>query len=339
MAKIKVGVLRGGPSSEYDISLKTGKAVLETLDSSASCPAWTACRAVPVQGKYEPVDILIDKNGVWHLLGMSVSPEKCIRRVDVIFNALHGKYGEDGKVQKLFEIYKIPYTGSGVAASAVAMQKRLAREIFKLSGINTPPTLLVKKNHDYSLSAAEAIRQMGLPLVVKPSSCGSSVGVTIAQSVYDLILGIENAFLYDKDVLIEKYISGREATCAVLEGFRGERHYAFPVVEIVPPPKKSFFDYECKYDGSTQEVCPGRFDEETRNKIQKAAIAAHTSLDCRHYSRSDFIISPDKKVYILELNTLPGLTSESLVPKAAASVGLEFPQLLDHLISLALTTN
>ena len=320
MAKIKVGVVRGGPSSEYEVSLETGKAVLQALD----------------RNRYEPIDVLIDKEGAWHLSGIVVSPEKVFRVVDVIFNALHGEYGEDGMVQRLLERHAIKYTGSGTAASAVAMQKRLAREIFKLAGIHIPPTLIVKKGDDISIFAAEAIRRMSLPLVVKPASRGSSIGVTHAKNIYELVLGMENAFRCDKEVLVEKYIEGREATCALLEDFRGEKHYTFPVIEIIPPPKKSFFDYECKYDGSTQEICPGRFSVDVRDKIQKAAIAAHASLGCRHYSRSDFIVSPDNKVYILELNTLPGLTSQSLAPKAAAAIGLEFPELLDHLITLAL---
>lgn len=249
---------------------------------------------------------------------------------------MHGEYGEDGKVQRLLETHKIHFTGSGALASATAMHKRLSKHIFELAGIATPQALSIREGDDISAMAAEAVRQMSLPLVVKPSSKGSSVGVAMAKNVFDLILNIQSALKKDSEVLVEKYIPGREATCAVLENFRGERHYAFPVVEIVPPLGKHFFDYDSKYGGRSREICPGRFDTADAEKMKRAAVAAHESLGCRHYSRSDFRITPNGKIYLLELNTLPGLTSESLFPKAASSVGLEFGQLLNHLIGEAL---
>jgi len=312
--------LRGGPSSEYEVSLKTGEAVLKHLD----------------QNKFEPLDVLINKNGVWHLHGLEAEPQKIFRSVDVIFNAMHGEYGEDGKIQQILETHKVPFTGSGALASATAMHKRLSKRIFELAGINTPRALSITEKDDILAMAAEAVRKMSLPLVIKPSSKGSSVGITLARTIFDVILGIESALKKDSEVLAESYIPGREATCAVLENFRGECHYAFPVVEIIPPARKSFFDYESKYGGRTQELCPGRFDTLDAEKMKRAAVAAHESLGCRHYSRSDFRITPNGKIYILELNTLPGLTSESLFPKAAASVGLEFDQLLSHLVNAAL---
>ena len=312
--------MRGGPSSEYEVSLKTGEAVLKHLD----------------QNKFEPLDVLINKNGVWHLHGLEAEPQKIFRSVDVIFNAMHGEYGEDGKIQQILETHKVPFTGSGALASATAMHKRLSKRIFELAGINTPRALSITEKDDIPAMAAEAVRKMSLPLVIKPSSKGSSVGVSVARTIFDVILGIESAFKEDSEVLAESYIPGREATCAVLENLRGEKHYAFPVVEIVPPARKSFFDYESKYGGRAQELCPGRFDSADAEKMKRAAVAAHESLGCRHYSRSDFRITPNGKIYILELNTLPGLTSESLFPKAAASVGLEFSQLLSHLVNSAL---
>jgi D-alanine-D-alanine ligase len=318
MIKIKVGVLRGGPSSEYEISLKTGEAALANINRQ----------------KYEPLDILIDKKGIWHLWGLPAAPDKVFSNVDVIFNALHGEYGEDGKVQRLFEAYKIPFTGSGAYASALAMQKKMAKDIFSLAGILTPLGLTIKRGENIAAVAAEAVRKIGLPLISKPADRGSSIGVAVAKNIYDLADGIYNALEISKEALVERFINGREASCAVLEEFREQKHYAFPVVEIIPPAGKTFFDYESKYNGRTREICPGRFDAETKAKIEKAAIAAHISLGCRHYSRSDFIVA-GSGVYLLETNTLPGLTSESLFPKATASVGLEFTQLLEHLIWLA----
>lgn len=320
MAKIKVAVLRGGPSSEYDVSLKTGEAVLRYLDRKT----------------YEPLDVLIDKAGDWNVHGIKTDPVKIFRSIDVIFNAMHGEYGEDGKLQQLLEAHKMPFTGSGVLASATAMHKRLAKDIFEIAGIATPSAISAKIGDNLPEIAAEAVRQISLPLVIKPVGLGSSVGITLARTIYDAILGLERALQKDKEVLIEKYVPGREATCAVLENFRGEPKYVFPPVEIVPPKLKGFFDYESKYGGKSEEICPGRFDKEISDQMKKAAVAAHASLGCRHYSRSDFRIAPNGKVYLLELNTLPGLTSESLYPKAAASVGLEFSRLLDHLITQAL---
>lgn len=320
MSKIKVGVLRGGPSSEYKVSLDTGANVLKGLDRQ----------------KYHPVDIFISKEGDWHLKGMVVSPQKALRAVDVVFNAMHGEYGEDGKVQQLLDHHKIPYTGSGTIASAFAMQKVLARDIFALAGLKIPKALIVRRKDDIHALAIKAIRELGHSLVIKPAGRGSSVGVTIAHNIYKITNAIVDAFNHDDVVLLEQFIKGREATCGVLEDFRGHSHYTMPVIEIIPPDHKKFFDYECKYDGSTKEICPARFDLETIKKIQSTALTAHKALGCRHYSRTDVIITPKHDVYVLEINTLPGLTDTSLFPQSAHAVGLEFGGLLDHLVGLAI---
>lgn len=320
MAKTIVGVFRGGPSSEYDISLRSGAEVLTALDGR----------------RFEALDILIDKTGIWHMHGAPAKPSKILNTIDIAFNALHGEYGEDGKIQQLFERSGVPYTGSGIAASAAGMHKRMAREIFSSAGLKIPPGIAVLHNADWTEAAAYAMRYLGFPLIVKPASRGSSVGIATASNAYELMNAMTEAFKSDVEILVERFIRGQEATVAVLERFRAMRHYAFPVVEIVPPAGKPFFDAACKYDGSTQEICPGRFSDATRDLLQAAAIEAHTVLGCRHYSRSDFIVTPKNEIYILELNTLPGLTVESLFPKAASSVGLEFPALVHHLIALAL---
>ncbi|OGZ28345.1 MAG: hypothetical protein A2931_03010 [Candidatus Niyogibacteria bacterium RIFCSPLOWO2_01_FULL_45_48] len=320
MAKIKVGILRGGPSSEYDISLKTGGAVLKHLD----------------QKKYGASDVLISKDGVWHLDGVKAEPHKVFRSIDVAFNAMHGEYGEDGTVQKILEAHNVPYTGSGVFASATALHKRLARAIFEISGILTPSAVSVRAGDNLPEKSAEAVRKMFFPMVIKPASRGSSIGVSISKDIYSLIIAAEQALKYDDEILIEKFISGREATCAVLEDFREQKHYAFPVVEIIPPARKKLFDYESKYDGSTQEICPGRFSPELSERMKKIAVAAHQSLGCRHYSRADFRIDEGGKIFLIEVNTLPGLADVCLFPKAASAVGLEFPMLLEHIITLAI---
>jgi D-alanine-D-alanine ligase len=317
MPKIRVGVLRGGPSSEYEISLSTGANVLKHLPKE----------------KYEARDILLTKDKLWHLDGFPSTPDKIFKSVDVIFNAMHGEFGEDGQVQNIFDTHAIKYTGSGALSSALAMKKPLSRKIFAKEGLKISRSLLISERDNIEEKSAEIKERLFPWWVIKPAGRGSSVGVTIAKNVGEIASGIKKAFQYDDDVMAEEYISGREATCGVLDNFRGERHYAFPVVEICPPSGK-FFDYNVKYNGETKEICPGRFDLDTSKQIQEAALIAHKALGCRHYSRSDFIVSK-RGIFILETNTLPGLTSESLLPKAAEAVGLSFPKLLDHIVTLA----
>ena len=320
MAKIIVAVLRGGPSAEYAVSLKTGANVLAALPKE----------------KYKALDIFVDKSGQWHYLGKQIGPESVFRRIDAVFNAMHGEYGEDGEVQKIMEAHHIPYTGSGVFASRIAMRKDLARKSFKNAGLKIGPAIRMTWLDDPDKIARIAMTEIGPPFVVKPASRGSSVGIHFADNFPGLTEAIKNTLKFDTNILIEKKIKGREATCGILENLRGECLYALPVVEIVPPAKKQFFDYESKYDGSAKEICPGRFDEKTRLAIQDIARRAHLALGCRHYSRSDMIVARDG-IYLLETNTLPGLTKESLLPKAAEAIGCSFPQLLDHLIELAIS--
>jgi len=315
MSKIRVGVLRGGPSSEHEISLLTGANVLKNLPKD----------------KYQAVDILISKNGDW-----PDYPE-----VDVMFNALHGEYGEDGQVQAVLEKKHIPYTGSGVTASALAMDKWASRKLFVQAGLKVAPSIAIEKSSLGSINKPD----FDLPWVIKPNSRGSSVGVSLINNEKDFQPALNKAFEYDEIVLVEKFIKGKEITAGILENFKGEEYFALPVVEIVPPPDKTFFDLQCKYDGTTKEICPGRFDEKTALAIQKTASLSHQILGCRDYSRTDMIVAEDGiyphtkfgvGVYVLEVNTLPGLTKESLLPKAAAVAGCSFDQLLEHLLTLAL---
>jgi D-alanine-D-alanine ligase len=318
MTKIRVGVLRGGLSAEHEVSLKTGENVLNCLPE-----------------KYLGIDLFLDKNNQWHFGRSPVNPEQLRERVDVIFNALHGHFGEDGEVQNFLETLRIPYTGSGVLASAVAMNKFLSREFFEKAGFKIPRAVIIKNDETIDEAAHRIFHTIHPFWAVKPASGGSSIGVSIVKNFSNLIPALKYAFKYDNAVLVEEYIAGREVTCGILDGFRNEKHYALPVIEIVPPPHKNFFDYECKYDGSTREICPANLDLSLKREIENVARLAHRVLGCEGYSRADMIASP-KGIYLLEVNTLPGLTSESLIPKAAQVVGLKFPQLLDHIIELAL---
>lgn len=322
MSKINVGVLRGGPSSEYEISLKTGENVIRHLS----------------RDKYRVFDLLLSKSGEWHIDGMASTPDKIFRSLDVVFNALHGEFGEDGRAQKIFDMYGISYTGSGNWASFMAMNKPLARETFREAGLRVPEGVVVKEGDDLEEATYQIARKMAPSWVVKPAKRGSSIGISIAHDIDGLTKAIKYALTCDNVAIVEKHIAGREATCGVVESFRDEDYYTFPVVEIIPPNEANFFDYKVKYNGKTKEICPGRFDMKTKLTIQDMARRAHIALGCKNYSRSDFIVARDG-VYLLETNTLPGLTAESLLPKAASAIGLEFPQLLDHLIELARQKN
>jgi D-alanine-D-alanine ligase len=308
--KIKVAVVRGGPSREHYVSLLTGKEVIKNLKDP----------------KYEVFDVVIAKKGKWMLKRKEITPKELSKIINVAFNALHGKFGEDGEIQKVFEKYKIPYTGSGVSSSKITMDKWKSKKIVTKAKIKIPKTKRLLK---------KTAAPFEFPLVIKPANEGSSIGIDIVKNEKEYKKALEKAFKLDKVVLVEEYIKGREATCGVIENFRGKKIYPLPEIEIVPPETAEFFNEKVKYNGSTKEICPGRFDKKTKEKIKKMAVKSHKALGCRHYSRADMIVAKDG-IYFLEVNTLPGLTSQSLLPKSAKKAGLPFPKLIDHLIKLAL---
>ncbi len=329
---LKVGVIRGGISTEYEVSLNTGANVLSHL------------RSGKMKKNYKPIDILIDKNGVWHMRGLPVSMEKVFDSVDIIFNALHGDYGEDGKVQQVLEQWKIPYTGSGPFASAVGYNKALSKERFNSLGIKTPKHMLFPvyqedfdgSHEEYALnSAKKVLERISPPWIVKPMSGGSSMGMHICKTFDDLIRAFNDGVNQKVAVLVEEFIEGKEATVGVVENFRGKNLYTLPPIEIRVPKNKDFFDFESKYNGQSQEICPGNFTNGEKKELERLASLIHKGLDLRHYSRSDFIVNPRKGIYALEVNTLPGLTDESLMPKALKAVGASVPEFLEHIITLA----
>lgn len=314
----KIAVLRGGPSSEYEVSLKTGKAVLEAL-----CDTHHVC------------DITIDQEGRWFKDGIEVKPAIVLRDVDVVFNAMHGEYGEDGKVQQLLESINARFTGPRAFGAALAMHKAKAKEVYKAHGLKTPLWFVAVKTPDTELQARDILKQMPLPVILKPVDRGSSVGITIANSFHALVDGLNALYQYVDSVLVEEYIRGKEGTVGVIEQFRNQELYPLLPIEIIPPAHKPFFDYECKYDGSTRKICPGTFTRNESEEMQRAAVAAHRALGLRHYSRTDFIVHPRRGVYIIETNALPGLTGESLLPAALAPVGATYRAFLEHIITLA----
>ena len=319
MSRTRVAVLRGGPSSEYDVSLKSGQTVLKHLPE-----------------KYQAHDIFISKNGEWHLDGLVKSPDKILQTMDVVFNALHGEYGEDGKVQQILESHRVPYTGSNALASALAMNKYLTKETLIQHGIKTPQYFLLRGRSDPKEIAKQIFETFAPPYVIKPVALGSSVGVFVVKTLYDLPDAIAEGLLASPTILIEEGIIGKEATCGVVDNFRGEENHALMPIEIRIPKTSPFFDYHAKYSGVSEEICPGNFSREEKQEIEDVAVQAHRILGLRHYSRSDFMISPTRGVYFLETNTLPGLTSESLLPKALQAGGTSLPDFFDHILTLAL---
>ncbi|MCX5713687.1 MAG: D-alanine--D-alanine ligase [Candidatus Omnitrophica bacterium] len=301
----KIGVLMGGPSAEREISLKSGKAIFKALLE----------RGINV----EAIDITTDSIKENAQLLRS-------RGIDCAFLALHGCFGEDGQIQGILEGVGIAYTGSGVLASRLAMDKIASRRIFEQKGLNVPRYKVLEKNVPKARFALE--EDFSFPLVVKPASNGSSIGLSIVDGEGSFSDAIENAFNFDRKIIIEEYLRGREVTVGILD----ER--PLPVIEVIP--KRRFFDFEAKYQsGLTEYVVPAELEFSVARAAQDAAQRAHKLLGCSGCSRVDIILNKDSIPFILEVNTIPGFTATSLLPKAAGAAGIDFGQLCIRLIELA----
>jgi D-alanine-D-alanine ligase len=302
----RIGVLMGGFSTEREISLKSGKAVYDSLSQLGL--------------KVVAIDIKTDN---------LEENTQLIRanKIDIAFIALHGRFGEDGQIQELLDNLKVPYTGSGAMASRLAMDKIASRQIFETHGLGVPK-YKVENRFSYNADWKMQNNSLVFPLVVKPATHGSSIGLSIVDIKEDLDKAVNLAFSFDEKIIIEEYIKGREVTVGVLD------EKPLPVIEIIP--KKRFFDYEAKYQvGMTDYIVPAQLEDGISKKIQEAGLLAHKLLGCFGCSRIDMILSQDNLPYILEVNTIPGLTTTSLLPKAAKVVGIDFNQLCLKLIQLA----
>lgn len=256
-------------------------------------------------------------------------------KINLAFIAMHGKFAEDGRLQGLLDIHDVPYTGSGVLASAVGMNKSLARKVVGSRGIVSPENFEIFNLKTRGI--AERIKKsFGFPCVVKPNESGSSVGVSIVTEERQLTSALKKAFKEDDSVIVERYVKGLEVTCGVLGNSYRSELYALPVVEIIPGAQ--FFDYKAKYSSkATKEICPARLSPSLTRKIQSAAQTAHEALGCDGLTRSDFILSEDEELYFLEINTIPGMTENSLCPKEAKAAGISFTEFLDMQVKLALS--
>jgi D-alanine--D-alanine ligase len=314
-----IGVLRGGVGDEHDVSLKTGLSVLRRLENSG----------------HKAVDIFIDRKGIWHVRGVAMAPLRALTGVDLVFNALHGAYGEDGGVQRELDRLGVMYTGPKAMSASISMNKVVSKDMLKGSGILLPRHVLVGVVPDLERRAVEIWQTFSQPSIVKPVASGSSVGVTLAKNFTQFYDGIKKAFQFGSDVVVEEFVRGKEATVGVIENFRGQDLYALPPVEIVLPKTCEIFDYDAKYGGGTEERCPGAFSRDEVERLEVAAKTVHEKLGLRHYSRTDFIVTP-KGPYFLETNALPGLTDESLVPKSLTAVGSSMDEFVAHIITMAL---
>lgn len=305
--RISIALLAGGWSGEREISLKSGEAVYRALGKGKYNVAM-----------YDPLD---------NIKALVEAKEE----IDLAFILLHGKYGEDGCIQGLLDIFGIPFVGSGVLSSAMALNKSVSKEIFRSTGLRVAEDILLSRGDDFSVKGI--IERLGRATVVKPVAEGSSLGMSVCREKEELVEGIEKAFEYDQEVMVEEYIDGREVTCCVL----GNRTLqTLPLIEIVPGASYRFFDYKAKYTAdATREICPAPFSRFLTERAQSCAKKAHKALKCRVWSRTDMIIR-DETIYMLETNTIPGMTENSLFPLAARAAGLSFSELLDQLISLSL---
>lgn len=330
--RIKVAVICGGPSSEREVSLKSGEQVFLNLPK-----------------KYEKFLIEINKEGAWLLKENDsrqrfltiIHPEKGfagsdLKKFDVAFLALHGKFGEDGKIQAMLDVLDVSYTGSGVLASALGMDKLKTMEIAGRQGINVPRYFVLSSREKIGIKLLKnrIKKEIGYPCVIKPNDSGSSIGVSIIKSPGDLGKAIKEASRESGEIIIQEFIGGRELSCGVIGNPSDGDIVALPSIEIITGNK--FFDYEAKYfSEKTREISPAGISERLEDKIREQAKKVHQALGCAGLSRSDFILKKGK-FYFLEINTSPGMTEKSLCPKEAKAAGMNFSKFLDEQVKLAL---
>jgi D-alanine-D-alanine ligase len=329
MGKIRVAVLMGGMSSEHEVSLNSGRGVVAAL-------AAEGFEALPVT--------ITQEDGMWIFPDEDpVFPEEAIGRLkdiepECVFIALHGKYGEDGRIQGMLDLIDLPYTTSGCAASAICMDKIRSKVLVQSEDIRVaghigfgPDTWM--RDQDAVLAVID--EDLGWPCVVKPPCEGSSFGITIAQDKSQFIAGVEEVLMESDTVMIEEFIKGREVTCAVLDDEGPGNIRALPVTEIKPK-RGAFFDYEAKYTpGAAEEITPAELDEELTAQVQDMAVRAHLILGCGIWSRSDFIIDDSGACWI-EINTVPGLTGTSLYPQACAAAGISYGEMVSRFVKAAM---
>lgn len=344
-----VVVLSGGLSTERDVSIKTGSMVAQALRENGHRVIILDVFMGYKDAEEDLGDVFANADSIG-ITSADISAEapdlaavkasradqsncffgpnvlQICRKADIVFMALHGENGENGKVQAAFDLFGIRYTGSDYLSSAIAMDKGIAKKFFVAAGIPTPSGITLTKAERQNDASALGLT---LPVVVKPCAGGSSIGVAIARTPEEFVVALDDAFRWEDELVIEEFIEGREFSVGVIEG------KALPIIEIAPI--EGFYDYKNKYKaGSAVETCPADLPEETTRTMQKYAEQVAEAIGLTTYSRSDFLLKPDGSMYCLEANTLPGMTPTSLLPQEAAVVGMNFNQLCDHLIDVSL---
>jgi D-alanine-D-alanine ligase len=327
----RVALLVGGTSPEREVSKSSGKGVLGALKQLG----YQTKIIDPAYGLNQPKEedlffALDDYSEISNHNCIAAVNSSLFDDVDVVFSALHGKWAEDGTMQSLLELRGLRYTGSKILASAMAMDKSIAKTIFRNAGVKTADWFAVPKIRFHLKAVIEGIQsQFSFPCVIKPNDQGSTVGLSLVRNNSEVEQACELAYNFSDKILIEEFISGREITVAILEGD------ALPVLEIIP--KSGFYDYESKYTtGKSEYIVPAKIPAEVFKTAQKQALLAFNSLGCEGYGRVDFRLNEDNQTFCLEVNTLPGMTSTSLVPKMAKAVGISFEELIDRIIKQAL---
>lgn len=319
MSRTIVGVLRGGTSSEYPLSLKTGAAIMSALPEES----------------YDVRDILIDKGGFWHLRGIPTTPVQALLQVDIILNALHGGVGEDGTVQRILEQIGVPYAGSRALPAGTSLNKVRAREVLTASSIPMPRAVAfsARNRMDTRDMADFVFRNFGPPYIIKPAAEGSSNGIRFVATVLELPGAIADVIDEFGVALIEEYLLGEHATVGVIEDFRGEPLYASTPAYIDLPEGAWFFDPHEEGERA-RHLVPSHFSHETKNRIAKYARLAHATLGLSHFSDADFVVTR-RGPYLLEVNASPHLHEEAAFPKMLEAVGSSLREFLEHVIKLA----
>ncbi len=306
--KIRLALIAGGKSGEREVSLAGARGVLAALD-----------RTKYEVHQYDPAT---------DLARLATDADK----LDVAFILLHGPLGEDGSMQGTLDLLGIPYQGAGILGSALAMDKNLAKKMYREAGLKVASWQMASLEDVGNPGPLAA--KLNFPVVIKPVRQGSSLGMSIAHNEQELASGLDLAFKHDDEVMVEEFIKGREITCGVIGNAELQ---ALPLVEIIPGEEYPFFDYQAKYQpGASKEVCPAELDEDITRKAQEMGVQAHQALKLKGYSRTDMMVAENGDIYVIETNTIPGMTPTSLLPQAAKAFGLDFSQLLDRLIELAL---
>jgi D-alanine-D-alanine ligase len=306
ISPMRIAVLLGGRSAEREVSLNSGAQVARALRERGH----DVIEIDPIEPDFIAA---LQSSGA-----------------DIAFIVLHGRFGEDGTMQGMLELIDMPYVGSGVLASALAMNKVMSKHIYAQAGLSTPSYVALRRGDVVDFDGLTGV--LGPKTVVKPANEGSSVGMTIVHDPSGLPAAVELAFDHDPLVLVEKFEVGAEVTIGVIGN---DEPFALPTLEIVPV--NEFYDYESKYTpGMSQHIIPARVNADACSECQRLAVGAHLALGCRGMSRSDTIVTPQGAVYLLETNTIPGMTSTSLLPDAAAAAGIEFPELCERLVGLGL---